>query len=207
MSDSEAGPSARPTQPLVQLPHTPNSPTTSYRTAPSVFKVSKSLELFQGSSNWDMWAFKLMNVIEAEGGGTSSRVIPHIQSSTSSAYSWKALSDAYKSKGLLTAFHYRNQLVMAHFNETQPLRPQTNWLQQLRVKQITTSIPCKDWDFAICLLGALPEPYSITKQAILASQTDLHKLNLASIATLITQDEMEKKGFINSMDTNTAFTA
>ncbi|KAG8989072.1 hypothetical protein FRB90_002415 [Tulasnella sp. 427] len=239
---SDRGGESRVQSPQPQQPQHPlNMPATSYRSIPSRFTLPKSFELLQGSSNWDTWAFKFMNVFEAEGAwkivtgaekeptkdgpqrdvwvllDRAARItialylaepcIPHVATSTSSAASWKALSDAYKPKGLLTAFHYRNQLVTARFNEAQPIGPQIDQLRQLRVKQITAGIPCEDWDFAICLLGALPESYSVTKQAILASQTDLHKLNLASIVTLIMQDEMEKKGYISSVDTDAAFAA
>lgn len=41
---------------------------------------------------------------------------------------WKALSDAYKTKGLMTAFHVRGQILSFKFNESLPFCPQIDHL-------------------------------------------------------------------------------
>ncbi|KIO33214.1 hypothetical protein M407DRAFT_4170 [Tulasnella calospora MUT 4182] len=117
--------------------------------------------------------------------------IPLVMSATTAAAAWKALSNAYKAKGLLKAFYYRSQLSSCRFIESQLFGPQIDHLRQLRIKQTSAGLPCEDWDFAIGLLGALPESYLVIKQSILAGQTDLHKINLGSIIALIMQEEVD----------------
>ncbi|KAG8914747.1 hypothetical protein FRC01_003934, partial [Tulasnella sp. 417] len=92
---------------------------------------------------------------------------PLVEEATSAPDAWKALSEAYKSKGLLTAFYHRIKLITYRFTEALSFGPQIDALRQLRKQQVSGGIPCEDWDFAICLLAALPESYSVVKQSIL----------------------------------------
>lgn len=135
-------------------------------------------------------------------------VIPIVSEAKTAAETWKALADAYGSKGLLTAFYYRSQLINYRFIDSQPFEQQIDQLRQLRIKQVAAGIPSPDWDFAISLLAALPDSYSVIKQSILARETDLNNLKVASIISLITQEEVERKGTrtINvNVDTEAAF--
>ncbi|KAG8927190.1 hypothetical protein FRC01_007869, partial [Tulasnella sp. 417] len=139
----------------------------------------------------------------------SKACVSHVKQAESASAAWTALEKAYSTKGFLTAYYYRAQISRYCFDENKPLGPQIDHLRGLRIKQIEAGFPCDEWDFAISVLVALPESYAIMRQQVLASNTDLKKLNVESITALIVQEELNKKTFRpnSTVDTDAAFAA
>ncbi|KAG8926805.1 hypothetical protein FRC01_008347 [Tulasnella sp. 417] len=138
----------------------------------------------------------------------SNSCIHLVKYAETAAEAWKELEKAYSAQTVLTGYHYRAQLVRYCIDDNKPIGTQLNELHQLRSKQIESGLPCDDWDFAITILIALPESYSVMRQSIIASHPDLKKLSVSSVIGLIMQEALNKKTYrATNVDSDVAFAA
>ncbi|KAG8920142.1 hypothetical protein FRC00_010424 [Tulasnella sp. 408] len=119
----------------------------------------------------------------------STTCIPLVENAKTAAVAWKALSDAYCKKGLLTAYYYRSQVINFCFNDSQP--SSRNSISYVSYAPSKSQLVFHLKTGTSPSVSLLPSPNPIQ--------------SFASPFSLMTQEEIDRKRIQPNVDSEAAF--